>query len=80
MGEGLGGWYKASLKYTEQPPLSHFNMADAATWVRLIHAGVVGIAIILSFSSLVSERKVHDTTRRSTTTAATHPLPSFSPV
>lgn len=39
VGEGLGGWYKASSEYTEQPPLSRFNMADAASWVGLMHAG-----------------------------------------
>lgn len=33
VGEGLGGWYKASSEYTEQPPLSRFNMADGASWV-----------------------------------------------
>lgn len=42
VGEGLGGWYKASSEYTEQPPLSRFNMADAASWVRLMHAGALG--------------------------------------
>lgn len=39
VGEGLGGWYKASSEYTKQPPLSRFNMADAASWVRLMYAG-----------------------------------------
>lgn len=45
-GRGSGGWYKASLKYKHRAPLSHFNMAEAAAWVRLIHSGLVGTAII----------------------------------
>lgn len=51
VGEGLGGWYKASSEYTEQPRLSHFNMADAASWVRLMHAGVLGSQMIQEFHS-----------------------------
>lgn len=42
VGEGLGGWYKASSEYTEQPALSRFNMADAASWGSLMHAGASG--------------------------------------
>lgn len=60
MGEGLGGWYKASLKHTEQPPQSGFNMADAATWVWLIYDGAVGTALIPSLRSAASERMLHD--------------------
>lgn len=47
VGEGLGGWYKASLKYKQnnQPPRSHFNMADAAVWVRFSQAGLMKTAV-----------------------------------
>lgn len=56
VGEGLGGWYKASLKYKQnnQPPRSHFNMADAAVWVRFSQAGLMKTAVTWAFSQFVS--------------------------
>lgn len=60
VGEGLGGWYKASSEYTEQPPLSRFNMADAASWARLTHAGAVGSEMIQVFDGSTLDKYTHD--------------------
>lgn len=65
VGEGLGGWYKASLKYKHRATTPEpFQHGWRCCMGKVDPCRTRGYCNYLSFSSLVSERMAHNTMRR----------------